>query len=115
MIVHHWRSWLVWSIALTVCAGLNLPAQARGGGHSSSGSAAPRVNAKSSGSSSDWRTHIHPNSSQAAKKTRKPSVHDISVTKKVDTSSPKMMSAKPSGTFKANKSRVDPYKNYKFR
>ena len=114
MIERQRSSWLLSSLLLMVCAGLNHPAQARGGGHGSSGSAAPRVSTKSSGSTSDWRTHIHPNSHQAAKKTKKPTLHDISVTKKIDTSSPKMMSAKPSGIFRPNKSRVDPYKNYKF-
>jgi len=114
---NQWSPWFLCSLALMVCLALSLPAQARGGGgHSSrSGSQAPNVGAKSSGSTSDWHTHIHPNATEAAKKTKKPAIHDISITKKVDTSSPKMMSSKPSGTFKPNKSRVDPYKSYKFR
>jgi len=114
--VGYWRRRAVLGvIALAACAGWNFAAQGRGGGHGSSAPAASGGGSKASGSTSDWRTHIHPNSAQAAKKTKKPSLHDISITKKIDSSSPKMMSAKPSGTFKPNKNRIDPYKDYKFR
>lgn len=40
---------------------------------------------------------------------------DLTITKKTDQSSPKVMNAKGKGTFKPNSQRYDPYKTYKFR
>jgi hypothetical protein len=40
---------------------------------------------------------------------------DLTITKRDDKSSPKMMSSKPVGKFKPTKNRTDPYKNYNFR
>jgi len=76
---------LLFSCVLTLCCAFSLAAQARGGGGHSS---APSASAKNAGSTSDWHTHIHPQSPAASAK---------------------------AGTFKPNKNRVDPYKNYKFR
>lgn len=115
---HRWAFWLSWSLAFTLFLEFGQAAQARGGGGShisTNGSHGSSVSAKSSGNTSSWRTHIHPNYPAAsAKKTKKPVIHDITVTKKVDTSSP-VMSSKSGGTFKPNKNRADPYKNYNFR
>jgi hypothetical protein len=111
-------SWLSVSLALAVCLACSASAQAKGsGGHASAGGPqAPSARANASRSTSDWRTHIHPQMLGAsAKKAKKPAVPDISVTKKLDSSSPKMMSSKAPGGFKPSKSRTDPYKNYNFR
>lgn len=40
---------------------------------------------------------------------------NLTISKKNDTASPKMMSSKPAGKFKPAKNRNDPYKNYNFR
>jgi hypothetical protein len=40
---------------------------------------------------------------------------DLTITKRDDKSSPKMMSSKPVSKFKPSKNRTDPYKNYNFR
>jgi hypothetical protein len=40
---------------------------------------------------------------------------DLTITKRDDKSSPKMMSNKPGNKFKPTKYRADPYKNYNFR
>jgi type VI protein secretion system component Hcp len=40
---------------------------------------------------------------------------DLTITKKADPASPKMMSNKPAGTSKVKANRNDPYKNFNFR
>ena len=44
-----------------------------------------------------------------------PQHSDLSISKKTDKSSPKVLDAKTKGKFKPNDKRFDPYKNYKFR
>ena len=47
-----------------------------------------------------------------ARSSKEPQHSDLTILKKSDKSSPKLMSAKP---VKQNSKRFDPYKNYKFR
>jgi hypothetical protein len=95
-----WRSWVCSSLALTLCLAFGTAAQARGGGgghsHGSvNGPQATSVGAKNSAATHSYRTHIHPNMiRRSAKKTKKPTIRDISIPRRLIELRPDLVKAR---------------------